>query len=146
MNPARLGNHNQLTAPLLLWCKAAGPWSFLTWLLVMLMDSDWWWVSVVHWIEWLSSPDRCRLPQESDGCQQRTVTRTYFACMLTVHVYWKCSSVTFNFYLLFFCLWFLFPGLSTQTNHRLYTTATAAVSALDLFSQFCSALDWAHRH
>lgn len=55
MNPASLGNHNQLTAPLLLWCRAAGPWSFLTWLLAMLMVSDQWLVGVVHWIEWLSS-------------------------------------------------------------------------------------------
>lgn len=126
MNPANLGNHNQLTAPLLLWCRAAGLWSFLTWLPLMLMNSDWWWVSVAHWIEWLSSAsllareDRCMLQQASDRCQQRAVTRET-SCALRSHSCYTCNCTEVKLCYFFFFLSdsFFFWSLHSDS----YTTA-----------------------
>lgn len=100
MNPASQGNHNQLTAPLLLWCKAAGPWSVLTWLPVMLNDIDWRWVSVVHLIEWLLPAGSLELKMNA-GYNKKERQMPAEGCHMTklcvllqlqyIHVYWKFS-------------------------------------------------------
>lgn len=104
MNPASQGNHNQLTAPLLLWCKAAGPWSVLTWLPVMLNDIDWRWVSAVHLIEWLLPAGLLEMKTNADyNRKERQMPTESFQmtklCVLLwlhyIHVYWKFSCITF---------------------------------------------------
>lgn len=110
MNPAILANHNQLTAPLLLCCRAAGPWSFLTWLLVMLMD--WWWVSVAHWIEWLLSAGLLIVKTDANwGLSHDKLL--CIALLLYTHVYWKSLWTLYGIsYVLFSLINFSVSALS----------------------------------
>lgn len=142
MNPANLGNHNQLTAPLLLWCRAAGLWSFLTWLPLMLMNSDWWWVSVAHWIEWLSSAsllareDRCMLQQASDRCQQRAVTRET-SCALRSHSCYTCNCTEVKLcYFFFLSDSFFFLVFTLRLIQNCMHTASAVDTLYAAWSRF----------